>query len=256
MSASSPASSGICIHRCPRTFPWEFPFHVGFFGALFKPEKSIFLFDPLLILTMPWWSLAWKRFRPRGEGLRHHRVCCCSPTSASTRATRFGAATLPGETVMSPPRRNWWPSSRCHFCCGIARIGKFVWIPALRWSSPARRFNLRHWRSGCRWRSTRWTRWAIRRSSCAALQEHRGLRLRQAAGVGPDNDSMKYDPWDYVHMATWNFLPFLLRRVGVAPRWAVNLAFAVWGAGLAGFGCVLARLRRALLSGEFAAKKL
>ncbi len=47
------------------------------------------------------------------------------------------------------------------------------------------------------------------------------------------NDSMRYDPWDYVHLTTWNFLPFLLRRVGVAPRWVVNLAFAVWYAALA-----------------------
>ena len=57
---------------------------------------------------------------------------------------------------------------------------------------------------------------------------------------------MKYDPWDYVHMDTWNFLPFLLRRVGVAPRWAVNVAFAVWGAGLAAFAYVATRLAQVL----------
>ncbi len=36
----------------PAKYPFEVPFHVGFFGALFAPEKSIFLFDPLLILTV------------------------------------------------------------------------------------------------------------------------------------------------------------------------------------------------------------
>jgi len=35
-----------------RNFPWSTPFHEGVFGALFKPEKSIFLFDPLLVLTL------------------------------------------------------------------------------------------------------------------------------------------------------------------------------------------------------------
>ena len=30
----------------PASYPFETPFHVGFFGALFAPEKSIFLFDP------------------------------------------------------------------------------------------------------------------------------------------------------------------------------------------------------------------
>jgi hypothetical protein len=33
-------------------YPFEVPFRVGFFGALFTPEKSIFLFDPLLVLTI------------------------------------------------------------------------------------------------------------------------------------------------------------------------------------------------------------
>ena len=31
----------------PANFPWSTPFHEGVLGALFKPEKSIFLFDPL-----------------------------------------------------------------------------------------------------------------------------------------------------------------------------------------------------------------
>jgi hypothetical protein len=44
-------------------------------------------------------------------------------------------------------------------------------------------------------------------------------------------------------MTTWNFLPFLLKRVGVAPAWAVQIAFAVWFAGLAALASVFARLR-------------
>ena len=40
----------------PANYPWEVPFHVGFLGALFKPEKSIFLFDPLLVLTILFWQ--------------------------------------------------------------------------------------------------------------------------------------------------------------------------------------------------------
>jgi hypothetical protein len=61
---------------------------------------------------------------------------------------------------------------------------------------------------------------------------------------GLNNDSMRQDPWDYVHITTWNFLPFLLRRVGVAPRWVVDTAFAVWGVGIAGLLLTLERLRR------------
>ncbi len=48
---------------------------------------------------------------------------------------------------------------------------------------------------------------------------------------GLNNYVMTQDPWDYVHITTWNFLPFLLRRVGEAPGWAVKLCFSVWMAG-------------------------
>jgi hypothetical protein len=62
---------------------------------------------------------------------------------------------------------------------------------------------------------------------------------------GLSNHAMTEDPWDYVHITTWNFLPFLLRRVGAAPIKVVHLAFAVWSAGLAALAIVLWRLRQA-----------
>ncbi len=68
---------------------------------------------------------------------------------------------------------------------------------------------------------------------------------------GLTNDSMTYDPWDYVHITTWNFLPFLLRRVGVAPRWVVNVAFVVWYVALSATASVLWQLRKVLRSGDF-----
>jgi hypothetical protein len=63
---------------------------------------------------------------------------------------------------------------------------------------------------------------------------------------GLNNDVMKEDPWDYVHITTWNFLPFLLRRVGVAPAWVVKTAFAFWSLSLAALAAVLWRLRSTL----------
>ncbi|MGC2728766.1 MAG: hypothetical protein WA254_06170, partial [Candidatus Sulfotelmatobacter sp.] len=55
----------------PVTFPWSTPFHEGFLGALFKPEKSIFLFDPLLVLAILLLIFLWKRLSPeiRAYGL-------------------------------------------------------------------------------------------------------------------------------------------------------------------------------------------
>ena len=63
---------------------------------------------------------------------------------------------------------------------------------------------------------------------------------------GLNNEAMREDPWDYVHITTWNFLPFLLRRVGAAPAWVVKTAFAVWSVSLAALAAVLWRLRMTL----------
>src|SRR5438270_14037892 len=49
---------------------------------------------------------------------------------------------------------------------------------------------------------------------------------------GLNTEAMGQDPWDYVHITCWNFLPFLLRRVGPAPSWVVKTAFALWFAGI------------------------
>src|ERR1700676_1121646 len=48
----------------PANFPWSTPFHVGVLGALFQPEKSIFLFDPLLVLAIFLLAWLWKRLTP------------------------------------------------------------------------------------------------------------------------------------------------------------------------------------------------
>jgi hypothetical protein len=63
---------------------------------------------------------------------------------------------------------------------------------------------------------------------------------------GLNTEAMNQDAWDHVHITTWNFLPFLLRRVGAAPSWVVNTAFAVWGIGLASLSATLWRLRATL----------
>jgi hypothetical protein len=66
---------------------------------------------------------------------------------------------------------------------------------------------------------------------------------------GLNTHAMTEDPWDYVHITTWNFLPFVLRRVGEAPGWVVRVCLSVWIAGIAALMWVLWRLRKVL--GEF-----
>lgn len=48
----------------PPNFPWTTPLHTGVLGPLVTPEKSLFLYDPLVLLTILLAILIWKRFRP------------------------------------------------------------------------------------------------------------------------------------------------------------------------------------------------
>ena len=71
------------------------------------------------------------------------------------------------------------------------------------------------------WKSIRWRRWP---SDLRDRLAHAETSLPSPSGKwswGLNNHAMTEDPWDYVHITTWNFLPFLLRRVGAAPAWVV-----------------------------------
>ena len=47
----------------PSDFPWSTPLHQGVLGPLITPEKSIFLFDPLIGVALLLSVFIWKRFR-------------------------------------------------------------------------------------------------------------------------------------------------------------------------------------------------
>ncbi len=44
----------------PPSYPFSYPFWKGFLGALFSPDKSIFLFDPLLVVLILLLILGWR----------------------------------------------------------------------------------------------------------------------------------------------------------------------------------------------------
>ena len=48
----------------PANYPLNLPPHVGIFGVLFSPVKSIFIYDPLLLPCLVLGIVLWKRFSP------------------------------------------------------------------------------------------------------------------------------------------------------------------------------------------------
>ncbi len=229
----------------PANFPWSTPFHEGFLGALFKPEKSIFLFDPLLVLAILLLVLLWKRLSPE------------------VRAYGVASLMLLVAYISFYARYTYWSGD---FAWGDRYVSTSVELAALLAVPLLLRYreNLNEWI----WRGGLVLIAASLIIQLASLafwlpleiyqMETLGhptiviaLRFKNIAAFalgkmdawGLNNYAMHWDDWDYVHITTWNFLPFLLRRVGAAPAWVVNAAFTVWATAIAALAWTLRRLR-------------
>ena len=229
----------------PANFPWSTPFFEGFLGPLFKPEKSIFLFDPLLALAVVLLVVLWGRLSPE------------------VRAYAVTSLVLLLAYISFYARYTYWAGD---FAWGDRYVSTSVEMVALL----AVPLLLRHrenvnkliWRGGMVLVAASLI---IQLASVAfwlPLEIYQmetlghptfviGLRFKNIAAFalgkmdawGLTNEAMSQDAWDYVHITTWNFLPFLLRRVGTAPAKVVSVAFAFWGAGIAALLLVCWRLR-------------
>jgi hypothetical protein len=230
----------------PPNFPWETPFHVGFLGALFAPEKSIFLFDPLLLLAIILSILLWKHLTPQVRAfVITTMLLLLGYLSFYARYTvwsgdfawgdRYVSTAVELAAFVSVPLllryRGKLSRSVVGVGFGLIAISTVVQLASLAFWLPLEIYQMEtlgHPTFVI----------ALRFKNIAAFA------LGKMDAWGLTNHSMVEDPWDYVHITTWNFLPFLLRRVGEAPRWVVNTAFALWAASLAALGCAFAKLQR------------
>jgi hypothetical protein len=261
----------------PPNFPWSTPFHEGFLGALFKPEKSILLFDPLLVVALVLLVWLWKRLAPEvrsygvtslllligyisfyarytywaGDFAWGDRYVSTAVEMAALLAVpllwrvRFGAAQdgpqelKPGSFSQADTALKGRSSTTEHgsFEQWIWRVGAMLVVVSLviQIASLAFWVPLEIYQMETLGHPTFVI--ALRFKNIAAFA------LGKMDAWGLDNESMTQDPWDYVHITTWNFMPFLLRRVGAAPGWVVKVSFGVWGAGIATLLFIIARLR-------------
>jgi hypothetical protein len=228
----------------PANFPWSTPFFEGVLGPLFKPEKSIFLFDPLFVLAIVLVIILWKRLSPE------------------VRAYGVTSLLLVLGYICFYARYTYWAGD---FAWGDRYVSTSVEMAALL--SVPLLFRYRANMSAWIWRAgilliavslviqlaslVFWLPLEIYQMETLGHPTFViALRFKNIAAFalgkmdawGLNNESMTQDAWDYVHITTWNFLPFLLRRVGAAPRWVVDTAFVVWGAGIAALAWVCLRL--------------
>jgi len=237
----------------PPNFPFETPFRVGFFGALFTPEKSIFLFDPLLILTAIIAVLLWKRFRPEIKAyigafvllLFGYISFYASYTVWSgdfAWGDRYVSTTAELVAFISVPLLMRY---REHLGRFVRALGMAVVAvsAAIQLASLAFWVPLEIYQMETRGHPTFVI--ALRFKNIAAF----ALGKMQAWGLV--NYAMKWDEWDYIRITTWNFLPFVLKRSGAAPIWVVRSTTVLWMAAIAALLGLLAAICRKAARGEF-----
>lgn len=228
----------------PATYPFERPFHEGFFGPLFAPEKSIFLFDPLLVLMLLLLVVGWRRFDrtvraylAASFALLLGYICFYARYTVWSGdfawGDRYVSTAVEFASLLAVPLLLRY---RTEFGGWLRRLGQAIVAASLAVQLVSLAFwlPLEIYQMETLGHPTFVI--ALRMKNIAAF----ALGKMQAWGL--NNQAMTEDPWDYVHITTWNFLPFLLHRVGAAPAWVVTLVCFVWAAALLGALLVLSRL--------------
>ncbi len=219
----------------PANYPWTTPFLKGFLGALISPEKSIFLFDPLIVLTVVITVLGWKRF---SSSVKAYLVATIFLLFAYTCfyaryyewsgnfawGDRYVSSVVEMASFVSVPLllKFRLQLGRMVWSLGICFIGVslMIQLASLAFWLPLEIYQADDFGH------PQWVIW-LRVKNIVAFA------LGKIDDWGLNTDSMAYDQWDYRHITAWNFLPFVLRRIGEVPRWVVDVAFAVWTATIA-----------------------
>ncbi len=230
-------------------FPWTTPLRVGILGPLISPEKSIFLFDPLLLVALLLALFLW-------------------PGLASEIKAYFSAGfTLVALYILFYAKFYDWSGDFAwgdRYVSTAVDLVAFISVPLLLRHSPEIGAFLRRTATALLAASV-----AIQISSVmfwCPLEIYQmdtlghptfviGLRFKNIIAFlfgkmtawGLSNQSMAADPWDYQHITTFNFLPFVLRRIGQSPRPLVNAITALWCAVLVALLLLLLLLARQFL---------
>jgi hypothetical protein len=229
----------------PPDFPWSTPLHTGVLGALFTPEKSIFLFDPLLAITIVLLLLLWKRLAPV---LRAYALATLLLLLAYTCfyaryaywsgdfawGDRYVSTSVELAALLAVPLLVRYRAALGKTLTGAAlalvAVSLIVQIASLVFWVPLEIYQMEtlgHPTFVI----------ALRFKNIAAFA------FGKMDAWGLITPAMSEDPWDNVHITTWNFLPFLLQRVGAVPQWVVTLTRAIWLVAIAALVVVLQRLR-------------
>jgi len=243
--------------RMNPALPVNFPFeghwfaggvHSGMLGPFFAPEKTIFLFDPMLPLALLLTVLLWNQLAP---GIRAFLVASFALLGSYivfyakydswggdfAWGDRYVSSAVQLTTLLVFPLllryRTCLRRSIYYSALGLIGISLLVQCASLAFWLPLEIYQMQTFGHHS---------WVVflRFKNIAAFM------LGRQAAWGLNAAAIYQDPWDAAHLTTWNFLPSLLHHVGVAPLWAVRLLDGVWFTVALALIAVSARLARIL----------
>jgi hypothetical protein len=221
----------------------------GLLGPLFAPDKSIFLFDPLFPLTVFLAFLLWRRMVSNVKAFFVASIVLVlgyialygrydSWAGDFAWGDRYVSSAVEMASLLAVPLllRYWGSLNRSIRSLALASIAVSfaVQVASLTFWLPLEIYQMETFGPHA---------WVVplRFKNIAASV----LGRREAWGLNAP--AIYRDPWDAAHLTTWNFLPSLLRHIGVAPLWVVHAAYGVWLVVAVALTIACVRLARLLL---------
>ena len=221
------------------TLPANFPFNgdwvhgginSGVLGPLFAPEKSIFLFDPMFPLALLLAALLWKRLTPAVRAFLVATLVLVAAYIAFYASyiswagdfawgDRYISSAVELASLLAIPLllryRETLGRTVCYLALLVTAVSVTIQCASLAFWLPLEIYQMDTFGHHA---------WVVllRFKNIAAF----ALGRREAWGL--NTPTMFADPWDAAHITTWNFLPSLLRHIGVAPLWVVHVLYGVW----------------------------
>jgi len=246
--------------------PADFPFNgswihggidSGILGPLFAPAKSIFLFDPMILLSLLLAVLLWKKISP---AMRAFLVATFAMLAAYILfyanylwwagdfawGDRYISSIVELATLLAIPLairyRQALGRTLCYLAILITAASIAIQVASLAFWLPLEIYQMNTFGPHT------WVAF-LRLKNIAAF----ALGKRQAWGL--NTPTMFSDPWDAAHITTWNFLPSLLRHICAAPLWVVYVLYVVWFAAALALCFASVKLARAVRSASAAPAK-
>lgn len=221
--------------KLPANFPFSGEWfasgiHSGMLGPLFSPGKSVFLFDPIFAFVLVLVCLVWRRLESGARAfIVSTLVLFLAYLTFYARyvwwagdfawGDRYVASAVELATLLALPMllryRKSLGSSFWRVGLGVTVLSVITQCASIAFWMPLEIYQTQDlgYRTPVVW---------LRFENIAAFV------LGKRGAWGLDTPTMFDDPWDAAHITTWNFLPSLLRHIGAAPLWAVDVLDGVW----------------------------